>query len=158
VKRTLGAALVAALVLFAQAPNAFGSPGPGQPPPPPPTPSKCGPCGGPPPPPTPIPTAPPKIVPTPAPVVSAHLSPIRVARGHSAKLSVVAIPGADVVSVVQYHKGKPVTYRGTVGSDGVYTRSLKVPKNAPLGKANVQVTVKGMQQPYSAAFTLTVTK
>ena len=110
---------------------------------------------GPPPPPTPIPKAAP---PTPAPpVVSVRFSPLHVRRGQTAKLVVDAKddPGASVVALVRYARGKAVTYKGKVDGSGTYAKAWKVPSSAPLGKASIKIEVQGAGDPTTVEFVVT---
>lgn len=127
------------------------------PPPPPPTPA-CTWCkGGPPPPPTPVAT----LLPTPAParsLVVIHLSARKMKRGHALKLTVMSDSAARVTMVVRYSRGKPVIYHGKVSDSGTYTKAWTIPRSAPLGKAQVTVTVAGGNDPFVHTLTFTVTK
>jgi hypothetical protein len=66
-----------------------------------------------------------------------------VKRGTGVKLTVMGLHDEGVTAAVQYRRGKPVIYRGKVGSSGLYVKAWKVPKLAPLGAAHVKVTVDG---------------
>jgi hypothetical protein len=90
--------------------------------------------------------------------VSVELAPLHVRRGGKAKASVSAAPDAKVALVVHYHRGKPVTFRATVGDSGKLVKQWRVPKTAPLGKAAVKVTVDGDGDPYVTTVTLTVVR
>jgi hypothetical protein len=92
-----------------------------------------------------VPTLAPTAIPKPTVVVSVNLSPVRAKRGTAMRLTVQGTPDDRVSVVLQYHHGKPVTYHGKVDSSGTYTKTWKVPKLAPLGKAEVKVTVTGSQ-------------
>jgi hypothetical protein len=91
-------------------------------------------------------------------VVSVELSPLHVKRGRTATASVTASADDKVTMVVHYNHGKTVTYRATVGASGKLVKQWKVPKNAPLGKAAVKVTVQGSGDPYVATATLLITR
>jgi hypothetical protein len=69
------------------------------------------------------------------------LAPTHVKRGKSLKLTVTGGDGDQVLMVLQYLHWKPKQYQGKIGSSGTYFRSWTVPKNAPLGKARLKVTV-----------------
>jgi hypothetical protein len=124
-------------------------------PPSPPPPPDCGWCGGPPLPPTPVPTVSEKHVAA-ASVVVVQLSPVRMKRGQTAKLTVKGSSGDPVTAVVHYRHGKPVTYHGKLSASGAYTKSWKVSKLAPLGKGNLKTTVKTTGSPFvnTVAFTV----
>jgi hypothetical protein len=126
-------------------------------PPPPPTPPGCKSCGGPPPPPTPVPTIPPTVSPSVV-SVAVRMSPSRVRRGQQARLTVTASVDNAVTVVVRYRRGKPVTYHGKISGTGTYVKSWKIPKAAPLGKATLQVTVKGVPDPYRGTIPFEVIK
>lgn len=126
-------------------------------PPGPPTPPGCHSCGGPPVPPTPVPTLGESTVPVEH-VVSVELSPLHVKRGGTTKATVAASTSDKVTMVVHYHTGRPVTYRAIVGSSGKLVKQWKVPRNAPLGKASVKITVAGTGSPYKTTVTMVVTR
>lgn len=144
--------LVVVLLVFG---THFGAPSAHADPPSPPTPPGCHSCGGPPVPPTPVATLAQGQVPV-AHTVSVELAPTRIKRGAMAKASVSADADDKVVLVIHYHKGKPTTYRATVGTSGKLVKTWRVPKTAPLGKASVKVTVNGSGDPYSTTINLVV--
>ena len=150
-----GPAVAAAAVLLLIAGGALVHAS-GQPPPPPGTPV-CTYCAGPPPPPTPVPTLAPTAVPQPV-VVAVKLSPVHVRRGHAVKLTVTASSGDQVTALVQYGHAKPVTFHGKVDSSGAYSKTWKVPKTAPLGKATLKVSVKNSVTPYTGTVYFVVTR
>jgi hypothetical protein len=59
------------------------------------------------------------------------------------KLVVTGAAEEAVTTMVQYRRSKPVTYHGKVASSGQYVKSWKVPRSAPLGKAQVKVAIGG---------------
>lgn len=126
-------------------------------PPPPPPPPGCNVCAGPPPPPTPVPTLAQTAV-APQPVVDIKLGADHVSRGHLVRLNVDASTDDEVTVVVHYRKGKPVTYRARVGSDGTATRSWKIPPTALIGKVVIDVTVQGPVDRYARTLSFTVTR
>ena len=119
-------------------------------PPPPPPPPGCQSCNPPPPPPTPVPPVGPTAVPA-QPVVDVHLAASKVSRGQTEKVSIDASTNDDVTLTVRYSKGKPVAYHLKIGSSGMLVKKFTVPKTAPVGKAHIQVSVKG-----SASFAKTI--
>jgi hypothetical protein len=153
VRRLSLSALLAALLVAGGALTAHA----GNPPPPPSTPSRCGPCGGPPSPPTPVPTLPASEL-SPVTVVTAQLSPVRTGRGKDTKLQVTADPDDTVSGELRFARMKPIDFGGKVDGDGTYTKTIRIPKNAPLGQGEVWVSVKGPSTSYSTTLPLTVTK
>jgi hypothetical protein len=143
------------IVLVVAGAASFSVPAAHADPPGPPTPPGCHPCGGPPVPPTPVSTLSPGTVPL-AHTVSVELAPLHVKRGETAKASVTASATAHVSLVVHYHRGKPVTYRATIGTSGKLVKEWRVPKKAPLGKATVKVTVDGTGDPYVTTIPLVI--
>ncbi len=147
--------LLAAALLTAA--SVIGVPAAHADPPAPPTPPGCRSCGGPPVPPTPVPTLGQSAVPVEH-VVSVELAPVHVKRGGTTRASITATSDDRVTLVVHYHRGKPVTYRATIGASGKLVKRWKVPRHAPLGKAAVKVTVDGTGDPYRTTVTLLVTR
>lgn len=151
--RLVPAVLVAGCLLL-PAISAYAATGTGIPPPPPPP--GCKGCGAPPSPPTPVPTLAPTVVPTEA-VVDVHLATAKVSRGHEEKVNVAASTDDQVAIEVRYRTGKPKLYRATVGSTGTAVTTWKIPKNAPVGKASIKISVSGAEM-YSKTLSFLVTK
>ncbi|MGH2442339.1 MAG: hypothetical protein ACRDFX_04150 [Chloroflexota bacterium] len=125
--------------------------------PPPPPPPPCSSCVSPPLPPTPVASLQPKLV-APQPLVEVHLDTAKVARGHRAKMTIKASTGDTVALRVQYRKWKPHTSHSKVGKSGNDTQTWKIPKHAPLGKAEVTVTVVDGGDSLSKTLSIQVTK
>lgn len=144
------AAGLTAVMFAAGAGKAVAALPPGPPPPP-----DCKACSGPPPPPTLLPTPAPTLVPSQQ-VVEVHLAPARVARGHRAKLHVVA-PNYSAVDVqVRYHGARTSRiFHTTVGMSGALDRSWQVPRTAPLGTAQVKVEIGGTDGPFTMSLIVT---
>ncbi len=124
-------------------------------PPPPPAPPDCKTCIGPPPPPTPLPTAAPTLLPS-QPSIDVHLAPTHVSRGHTAKVQVQAPQDATVSVAIRYKGTKTYqVFHTKVGSSGTAVQSWKIPKNAPLGTAQVKVSVSGTGAPFALSLVVT---
>jgi hypothetical protein len=124
-------------------------------PPPPPAPPDCKTCIGPPPPPTPLPTAAPALLPS-QPSVDVHLAPTHVSRGHAAKVQVQAPQDATVSVGVRYKGTKAYkVFHTKVGSSGTAVQAWTIPKNAPLGTAQVKVAVSGTGAPFTLSLIVT---
>jgi hypothetical protein len=150
VRRVVVVLLVIALGLALGTGVSLASPLP-PPPPPPPT------LIPPPAPPTPVPTVAPTVV-APQPVVDVHLEASKVTRGQTQKLDVAASTDDVVMVTIQYKSGKPLIYRAKVGSTGKLSKTWKVPKSAPVGKATVKVVVDSGGTTVSKNFSFQVTK
>jgi hypothetical protein len=155
-KRAAAAGLLAMAMIVAWGSSAFASAANTTPPPPPP-PGGGTIGGGPPPPPTVVPTVAPTQVPA-QPVVQVKVDITKVSRGHAVKLDVTAATDDLVTVMIRYPKGKPSIYHQKVGSSGELIKTLKVAKNAPLGRAVVTVTVTGDDGKYTKAFSVQITK
>jgi hypothetical protein len=124
-------------------------------PPPPPAPPDCKICVAPPPPPTPLPTVAATLLPA-KPSVDVQLAPTHVSRGHTAKVQVQAPQDATVSVGVRYKGMKSYrVFHSKVGSSGTATQTWKVPKNAPLGTAQVKVQVSGTGQAFKLSLVVT---
>ncbi len=130
---------VAVLLFSVSATSALASTNQGPPPPPPP-PGCTALCSGPPPPPTPVPTVAPTEVAV-QPVVDVRLDESKAMRGDTVKVAVDASTDDEVTTVVRYHQWKPKTLHSRIGSSGTLEQNWKVPKDAPLGKATIKITV-----------------
>jgi hypothetical protein len=153
--RLLAAGLLATVMVIAWTSSAFAAVAGSVPSPPPPP--GCNICNGPPPPPTPVPTVAPTQVPA-QPVVQVKVDITKVSRGHAVKLDVTAATDDLVTVTIRYPKGKPSVYHQRIGSSGELIKTLKVARNAPLGRAVVTVTVTGTDGKYTKAFAVQVTK
>jgi hypothetical protein len=124
-------------------------------PPAPPAPPDCKICIGPPPPPTPLPTVAAALLPA-QPSVDVQLAPTHVSRGHTARVQVQA-PQYAAVSVAVRYKGLKSfhVFHTKVGSSGTAVQTWKVPKNAPLGTAQVKVQVSGTGEPFKLSLVVT---
>jgi hypothetical protein len=85
------------------------------------------------------------------PVVDVHVSDTKVSRGQTQEISVDASTNDNVTVLIQFKSGKPITYRSRIGSSGTLVKKFKIPRSAPLGKAEIRIYVKG-----SATFSKTV--
>jgi len=139
--------LVVALAL----PSGAHASAPPPPPPPPPTVSP------PPAPPTPVPTVAPTVI-APQPVIDVSLSSSKVSRGQTQKVDVAGSTDDVVMVTIHYKSGKPVIYKATIGSTGKLTKSWKVPKSAPVGKATVKVAVQSDGTAVAKSFSFQVVK
>jgi hypothetical protein len=125
-------------------------------PPPPPPPSGCESCNPPPPPPTPVPTVAPTAVPA-QPVVDVHVASSKVPRGQTQEVSIDASTNDSVSVTIQFKSGKPISYRTKIGSSGMVVKKFTIPRSAPIGKAQIRISVKGAAS-YSKTIDFLVTK
>jgi hypothetical protein len=125
-------------------------------PPPPPPPPGCQSCNPPPPPPTPVPTVAPTAVP-PQPVVDVHVASVKISRGQTQEVSIDASTNDSVTVTIQFKTGKPITYRTKIGSSGMLVKKFTIPRSAPIGKAQIKVSVKGAAS-FSKTIPFVVTK
>jgi hypothetical protein len=91
------------------------------------------------------------------PVVDVHVAESKVSRGQTQEVSVDASTNDTVLVQVQFKGGKPITYRSKIGSSGTLVKKFKIPRSAPLGKAQIKVSVKGSAS-YSKTIDFLVTK
>ncbi len=127
-------------------------------PPPPSTVLPCPPCSEPPPPPTPVPTAGVGTLPQPTVTLTldVKVTPQRVHRGHSLKLSVTSSPGDFVIATIHYRHEDPSSVTGTADDSGMFSKTWKVARDAPLGKGFVTVVIIQSPQPDKTTVSFTV--
>jgi len=68
------------------------------------------------------------------------LSPEKVSRGHSLKVTVTALKGDTIHFSLEYWHAKPLAFTGKLDHKPPYVRYLKVDKSVSPGKASMKAT------------------